>query len=88
MVMCCAETGRAVEHMHGEETANVNLRRNNGLYSKIIIEIEKGKKVLIKDKIGDWYQVIVEIKTYDYIGWIYGKYIKKIYTQKKSSSSF
>lgn len=85
MVMCCAETGRAVEPMHGEVTANVNLRRYNGLHGKIIIEIEKGKKVLIKDKIGDWYQVIVEIKTYGYIGWIYGKYVKNAYIKKEKS---
>ena len=71
--------------MHGEVTANVNLRKYNGLHGKIIIEIEKGKKVLIKDKIGDWYQVIVEIKTYGYIGWIYGKYVKKIYIEKEKA---
>ncbi len=83
--MCCAETGRAIEPMYGEVTANVNLRRYNGLNGKIIIEIEKGEKVLIKDKIGDWYQVIFERKTYGYIGWIYGKYVKKVYIEKEKS---
>ena len=86
IVMCCAETGRAVESMYGEVTANVNLRRSHGLHGKIITEIEKGQKVLIKDKIGDWYQVIVERKTYGYIGWIYGKYVEKIYTEKEKSA--
>lgn len=86
MVMCCAETGRAVESMYGEVTTNVNLRRSHGLHGKIITEIEKGQKVLIKDKIGNWYQVIVERKTYGYIGWIYGKYVKKIYTEKEKSA--
>ena len=81
--MSCAETGRAVESMYGEVTTNVNLRRYNGLHGKIIIEIEKGEKVLIKDKIGDWYQVIFERKTYGYIGWIYGKYVKKVYIEKE-----
>jgi len=85
IVMSCAETGRAVEPMYGEVTANVNLRRYNGLNGKIIIEIEKGEKVLIKDKIGDWYQVIFERKTYGYIGWIYGKYVKKVYIEKEKS---
>ena len=84
--MCCAETGSAVEPMYGEVTANVNLRRYNGLHGKIIIEIEKGEKVLIKDKIGDWYQVIVERKTYGYIGWIYGKYVKKVYIEKEKAA--
>ena len=84
--MSCAETGRAVEPMYGEVTANVNLRRYNGLNGKIIIEIEKGEKVLIKDEIGGWYQVIVEIKTYGYIGWIYGKYVKKVYIEKEKSA--
>ena len=84
--MCCAETGRAVESMYGEVTANVNLRRYNGLHGKIITEIEKGEKVLIKDKIGDWYQVIFERKTYGYIGWIYGKYVKKVHIEKEKAS--
>jgi len=85
MVMCCAETGRAAEPMYGQVTTNVNLRRYNGLHGKIITEIEKGEKVLIKDKIGDWYQVIVERNTYGYIGWIYGKYVKKAYIKKEKS---
>ena len=84
--MCCAETGRAVESMYGEVTTNVNLRRSHGLRGKIITEIEKGQKVLIKDKIDDWYQVIVERKTYGYIGWINGKYVKKINTEKEKSA--
>jgi len=86
IVMCCAETGSAVESMNGEVTTNVNLRRSHGLHGKIITEIEKGEKVLIKDKIGDWYQVIVEKKTYGYKGWIYGKYVKKIYTEKEKAA--
>ena len=86
IVMSCAETGLAVEPMYGEVTANVNLRRYNGLHGKIIIEIEKGEKVLIKEKIGDWYQVIFERKTYGYIGWIYGKYIKNIYIEKEKAA--
>jgi len=86
IVMSCAETGRAVEPMYGEVTTNVNLRRYNGLHGKIITEIEKGEKVLIKDKIGDWYQVIFERKTYGYIGWIYGKYVKKIHIEKEKAS--
>lgn len=85
IVMSSAETGRAVEPMYGEVTANVNLRRYNGLHGKIIIEIEKGEKVLIKDKIGHWYQVIFERKTYGYIGWIYGKYVKKVYIEKEKA---
>ena len=89
IVMCCAETGRSaesVEPMYGQVTTNVNLRRYNGLHGKIITEIEKGEKVLIKDKIGDWYQVIVERNTYGYIGWIYGKYVKKAYIEKEKSA--
>lgn len=85
IVVSCAETGLAVEPMYGEATANVNLRRYNGLHGKIIIEIKKGEKILIKDKIDDWYQVIFERKTYGYIGWIYGKYVKKIYIEKEKA---
>jgi len=86
IVMCCAETGHAVEPMYGEVTTNVNLRRYNGLHGKIITEIEKGEKVLIKDKTGDWYHVIVERKTYGYIGWIYRKYVKKITIEKEKTT--
>jgi hypothetical protein len=86
MVMCCAETGHAVESKYGKVTANVNLRKYNGLHGKIITEIKKGEKVLIKDKIGKWYQVIVERNTYGYIGWVYGKYVKKADSKKEKST--
>ena len=85
IVMCCAETGHTAEPMYGQVTTNVNLRRYNGLHGKIITEIEKGEKVLIKDKIGAWYKVIVERNTYGYIGWIYGKYVKNAYIKKEKS---
>jgi hypothetical protein len=86
ILMCCAETGRAVEPMYGQMTTNVNLRSSHGLHGKIITEIEKGEKVLVKDKIGDWYKVIVEKKTYGYIGWVYGKYLKKIYIKEEKAA--
>ena len=83
VVMCCAETGYAVESMYGKVTKNVNLRRYNGLHGKIITKIEKGERVLIKDKIGNWYKVIFERDTYGYIGWVYGKYVKTTFIKKK-----
>ena len=86
VVMCCTGTGYAVESQYGKVTTNVNLRKYNGLHGKIITEIEKGERVLIKDKIGDWYQVIFERDTYGYIGWIYGKYLKKIPIKKEKSA--
>ena len=58
IVVSCAETGLAVEPMYGEATANVNLRRYNGLHGKIIIEIKKGEKILIKDKIDEGLKMI------------------------------
>jgi len=85
IVICCAETVLAVESMYGEVTTKVNLRRSHGLHGKIITRVEKGEKVLIKDEIVDWYQVIVERKTYGYIGWIYGKYVKKVYIEKEKA---
>ena len=84
-VMCSTGTGYAVQSQYGKVTKNVNLRRYNGLHGKIITKIEKGERVLIKDKIGDWYQVIFERDTYGHIGWIYGKYLKKIPIKKEKS---
>jgi uncharacterized protein YgiM (DUF1202 family) len=83
VVMCSTGTGYAVQSQYGKVTTNVNLRKYNGLHGKIITKIEKGERVLIKDKIGNWYKVIFERDTYGYIGWVYGKYVKTTFVKKK-----
>jgi hypothetical protein len=78
LVICWTGTGHAVESWDGEVTAEVNLRRIPGLDGKIFASLEKGDKVLVRDVHDDWYNVIVERETYGYIGWVYGKFVKKI----------
>ena len=86
VMMCSTGTVYAVPSQYGKVTKNVNLRRYNGLHGKIITKIEKGERVLIKDKIGKWYKVIFERDTYGYIGWVYGKYVKTTFIKKKKSA--
>ena len=62
---------------NGEITANVNLRQMPGLNGVIITGLKKNERVIIEDKQEDWYQVLVERKTYGFKGWVYGKYIKE-----------
>ena len=83
MVICWAQTGRAFEPWNGATTANVNLRKSPGLDGTIIAGIEIGKVGLIKDKNGDWYQIMLAYDSYGYNGWIYGKYLKKVDNQDK-----
>jgi hypothetical protein len=85
--MCSTGIVYAVPSQYGKVTKNVNLRRYNGLHGKIITKIEKGERVLIKDKIGNWYKVIFERDTYGYIGWVYGKYVKTTFIKKKKPAT-
>ncbi len=61
----------------GEITVNVNLRQTPGLNGVIITGLKKNERVIIEDKQEDWYQVLVERKTYGVKGWVYSKYIKE-----------
>jgi len=84
-VICCVETGHTFELWNGDTTSTINLRESPGLDGKIITGIQKGKKGLIKDKHGDWYQIIFEYNTYGYKGWVYGKYIKKVNNEERDN---
>ncbi len=76
-VFCWAGTASAFEAWNGELTANVNLRRSPGLKGKIITGLEKGDKVLIRDRHEEWYKIVLERETYGYKGWVYGVFIKR-----------
>ena len=77
LVICWTGTGYAVESWPGKVTAEVNLRRTPGLDGKIFAFLIKGEEVLVREKQDDWYKIIVERETYGYIGWVYGKFVKK-----------
>jgi len=76
-VFCWAGMASAFEAWNGELTANVNLRRSPGLKGKIITGLEKGDKVLIRDRHEEWYKIVLERETYGYNGWVYGVFIKR-----------
>ena len=86
LMMCYAETCRAVASMHGQLTANVKLRRSPGFNGKTLTIIEKGETVLVKDDVGDWYQIVLEKKDYGFRGWVYGKYVKTIDIEKEKTA--
>ena len=87
VVICWTGTGYAFESWDGEVTAEVNLRRIPGLDGKIFASLEKGDKVLVRDEHNDWYNVIAERETYGYIGWVYGRFVKRIDDKQAASGS-
>jgi hypothetical protein len=87
VVICWTGTGHAFESWDGEVTAEVNLRRIPGLDGKIFASLEKGDKVLVRDEHNDWFNVVAERETYGYIGWVYGRFIKRIDDKQAASGS-
>ncbi len=73
-----ATSGYALNQWNGKVLANINLRQSPSLGGKIITGLEKGKNVSIKDKHGDWYQILFEGKTFGIKGWVFGKYVEKL----------
>ena len=76
MITCLANTAFALDLGQGEIISRVNLRQAPGLQGKIITGIQRGTIVIVKDRQGDWYRIIVSSETYGYEGWIYGKYLR------------
>ena len=85
--MCCAGTGNAYEQWKGRATAKVNVRKIPAGNGAIITQIKKGQKVTIRDKREGWYKIAIEEKTYGFMGWVYGKHIKKIPVECLETSS-
>lgn len=76
MIICLTNTVFALDPGQGEIISRVNLRQAPGLQGKVITGIQRGTMVIVKDRQGDWYRVIVSGETYGYEGWIYGKYLR------------
>lgn len=73
-----AESASAVELHNAQVNANVNLRQSPGLDGKIITVLEKGTRVTIKDRRGDWCQIAFENETFSVKAWVFAEYIKEI----------
>jgi len=86
VVICSIQTGYAFEPCKGEVLTNVNLRKAPALDGKIIAGLEKGDKVIIKNELNGWYQILLDTKAFGYKGWIYGQYIKKAQINNESKT--
>ena len=78
LVVCWTSPGDAYEQWKGRATAKLNVRKIPAVSGAIITQIEKEQEVTIRDKREGWYKIVIEEKTYGFMGWVYGKYIKKI----------
>ena len=78
ITICLVNTTFAVDLGQGEIISRVNLRQAPGLHGKVITGIQRGTLVLVKDRQGDWFRIIVSGETYGYEGWIYAKYLRFI----------
>lgn len=76
--MYCAGVSDAYEQWKGRATAKLNVRKIPVGNGAIITQIEKGQEVTIRDKREEWYKIAIEEETYGFMGWVHGKYIKKI----------
>ncbi len=76
--MYCVDVSDAYEQWKGRATSKLNVRKIPAVNGAIITQIEKGQEVTIRDKREEWYKIVIEEKTYGFMGWVYGKYIKKI----------
>jgi len=87
LVVCWTSPGDAYEQWKGRATAKINVRKIPAGNGAIITQIEKGQEVTIRDKREEWYKIVVEEKTYGFMGWVYGKYIKKIHVEYLETSA-
>ncbi len=85
--MYCAGVSDAYEQWKGRTTARLNVRKIPAGNGAIITQIEKGQEVTIRDKREEWYKIVIEEKTYGFMGWVYGKYIKKIHVEYVETSA-
>lgn len=86
IVICSIQTGYAFEPCKGEVLTNINLRKAPALDGKIITGLGKGDKVIIKNELNGWYQILLDTKAFGYKGWVYGQYIKKAQMNTESKT--
>ena len=86
MIFSAYESGHAFIPRSGEVITKVNLRKSPGMEGKIITSLEKGEAVLIMEKDGGWYKVIIDDENYGYKGWVYGTFLKEDKKAEKDMS--
>jgi len=85
LFICWPVTGICLDLLNGEVTANVKLKRTPDLEGKVITVLDKGDRVVIQEKDGEWFRVALETEEYGYRGWVYGGYVKQLPPQDQVS---
>ncbi|MFP4088085.1 MAG: SH3 domain-containing protein [Desulfobacteraceae bacterium] len=67
----------------GRITVRVNVREAPGEESSIITQIDQGERVTVNRVRNGWCQVSVKGDTFQFMGWVYGKYVAPV-TGKES----
>ena len=83
-LLLCVRIGRAenenvFDSWKGEVIKRVNLREYPEMDGKIITVLEKGDIVKVQFKHGSWYQIVSKKERSGYEGWVYGKYLSRVY---------
>jgi len=76
----------AFEMWNGIVTTNNTLRKSPDSKGDAIISLQRGDKVVVKNKKGSWYNVIIGSNEYGYRGWIYKKYLTQVEMKRKQDS--
>lgn len=76
MVFSGMRPGLSFETWEGYVTTNIKLRKNPGLNQKVLAFLNRGDRVTIVDKNGDWYQIVRKGAPLELKGWVFEKYIK------------
>ncbi|MCF8120632.1 MAG: SH3 domain-containing protein [Deltaproteobacteria bacterium] len=71
-----AEEGDAA--WRGRITVRVNVREAPGEESRIITQIDQGERVMVHRVKNGWCQVFVKGDTFQFMGWVYGKYVAPV----------
>jgi len=84
-IVCWACPGEAYEPWKGRVTARVNVRQAPGETSTVMTHIDEGVEVTVSDERNGWYKVVVDKDSFGFMGWVYGKYVRK--SSRVSSAS-
>ncbi len=76
----------AFEMWDGVVITNNTLRKAPDSKGDAIISLQRGDKVVVKNKKGRWYNVIIGSNEYGYRGWIYEKYLTQVEMKRKQDS--
>jgi len=84
IVFLPCDVSGAYEEWRGNVNTNINLRQSPDPGGKIITGLSGGEKVLVKNHVGNWYQVVLEGDGFGYRGWAYSSYIIRILNKEEA----